>query len=1188
LIPGNAVSPLRYRYGWMPNNWNTFWNYYWYYIHFLTINYPEHPTEDDKAEIVKFTEMLASEKGQLCRKCRLNLQKYVERHPIRGFHHGRKILFRYFVDLHNNINLKLHKPTMDEREAEDIYGQSYWERELQKFGIDVLQLFRSRRTEGFFEAIRQIKQRLLSGGSLGPEADGDGGGTPSKKNKKGRVKWKDLEEEGGKLTQVQGEGTVQEAGVSGVPTQGPVQKGVNNGPHTGDRIGKGQKRDGKIHREPGSPRGLFIRRRPPSYDCDMEIDCRKSPIYFPSRVLPPRKVRIPRGRNSLEVAFDTHRYTDLDRILPNAGTGTGTGVVTDGANPFRTVLDLSPLDLNRLTREDGQQPTPRYRVGVCQPVNKTVNQMGSWHRNAGPRALPGRWSHAVRCENVTGLMLLFEDLRLSRDSRMEVRCANHPSQAQVLTHLDNNRTDRHTLGPFWDDCVTLSYTEASRPLRETRDRAVPVLASVGKLYRKFPSGDDPGIGRIVALDNVSLYLMSGFLVNNGRRDMTPYFLTSQQCTTASNNDRSHWQFRWRAFNTTGCTHLSSSNDDCYALLKLDNLQPKQALENDLTFHGWDRKGSLSANATINGSKVSAHNDRESHWRIGWNHPASAPDPWVAGSPLSDQNDAVIGILTSTDRCSRFSHIWNHNSKVGQPLSFYLDPDQEGRTHLERLEHRETVHTHQVEDADMNNDIYDASLNWQLFPFSRGGNGYHYFGWNPSLGDEFAEYVDYAPVRFDGVSLFIGKLSSGGDPSVTLTVAIRDAIDPETPGRVLYRMGPVQVDRIASILHVNRGIVDLEFDHPVKLDEVTGDGAGTGIAMPVFLCVQVNGFKPDSQFAVQCRISTRNRALQRGSDGSWAGYGRLTGKHVSVSAGIRPFVAVRHHHPMGLEIMELQGPGYQKMGSLKVKITGGTPPYQYKISTTDIDGRKLETVQKANASDNPHLVENLAAGDYVLTVKDTTHSVKQMFNIPEFAQLDLVLAATNVSENDRSDGTIRARPTGGQPPYRMSLNGGPWTTVPLFDGLPGGSYRVTVADGGDREVSKRVILGVFLFGAESFVTTDQGDVRVDLLSPKNTIKGQPIRSVYRAKISGGNLVEVSRGALGDGSPSVDSRFTGNYRILHDGKLVRIDRLINGRSIRVVKVDRPVDGYSVLMERHQMIRVNHLPVESLHPDCLAGSN
>jgi subtilisin-like proprotein convertase family protein len=112
--------------------------------------------------------------------------------------------------------------------------------------------------------------------------------------------------------------------------------------------------------------------------------------------------------------------------------------------------------------------------------------------------------------------------------------------------------------------------------------------------------------------------------------------------------------------------------------------------------------------------------------------------------------------------------------------------------------------------------------------------------------------------------------------------------------------------------------------------------------------------------------------------------------------------------------------------------GGTPPFLYQL-----DGGSLQTSPVFSALSN---------GDYTITVIDDNDCTATV-NVT-VAVNTLIASAVLIGEiscNNANDGRLQVSVDGGTPGFLYSLNGGNYQSSPVFNGLAGGSYTVTVLD-----------------------------------------------------------------------------------------------------------------------------------------------
>ena len=119
--------------------------------------------------------------------------------------------------------------------------------------------------------------------------------------------------------------------------------------------------------------------------------------------------------------------------------------------------------------------------------------------------------------------------------------------------------------------------------------------------------------------------------------------------------------------------------------------------------------------------------------------------------------------------------------------------------------------------------------------------------------------------------------------------------------------------------------------------------------------------------------------------------------------------------------------------IKITATGGQAPYNYSI-----DGGV--TYQKNN------IFNNLIAGNYTLTVKDTINNTStNNLSIPAYSPLITSWNQKSTTCSGSSDGSVQVEATGGIAPYSYSLNNSAFGTSNIFNNLLAGDYMINVKD-----------------------------------------------------------------------------------------------------------------------------------------------
>jgi hypothetical protein len=90
----------------------TIWGpYLWKFMHYLTLAYPDNPTEDDKNNLFNFFDSV--KEVIPCEKCRHNFQVHLETSPLTEeiLEDNVKVV-KWLYNIHNNVNKALNKPIL--------------------------------------------------------------------------------------------------------------------------------------------------------------------------------------------------------------------------------------------------------------------------------------------------------------------------------------------------------------------------------------------------------------------------------------------------------------------------------------------------------------------------------------------------------------------------------------------------------------------------------------------------------------------------------------------------------------------------------------------------------------------------------------------------------------------------------------------------------------------------------------------------------------------------------------------------------------------------------------------------------------------------------------------------------------------------------------------------------------------
>jgi len=91
----------------------------WKFLHYISLGYPDNPTDRDKQNYKNFFYSLSNVIP--CQKCSNNFKKNLNDYPIDNSLDNRESLSKWLIDIHNSVNQELNKPILDYNTAIDLY-----------------------------------------------------------------------------------------------------------------------------------------------------------------------------------------------------------------------------------------------------------------------------------------------------------------------------------------------------------------------------------------------------------------------------------------------------------------------------------------------------------------------------------------------------------------------------------------------------------------------------------------------------------------------------------------------------------------------------------------------------------------------------------------------------------------------------------------------------------------------------------------------------------------------------------------------------------------------------------------------------------------------------------------------------------------------------------------------------------
>ena len=95
----------------------------WFFLHSITMGYPDHPTNTDRDKYRSFFYNIGSVLP--CNKCQTNYRKHMEQIPIEPALINRSKLVEWLINIHNLTNRETGKKELTYDEVIKIYTQAY-------------------------------------------------------------------------------------------------------------------------------------------------------------------------------------------------------------------------------------------------------------------------------------------------------------------------------------------------------------------------------------------------------------------------------------------------------------------------------------------------------------------------------------------------------------------------------------------------------------------------------------------------------------------------------------------------------------------------------------------------------------------------------------------------------------------------------------------------------------------------------------------------------------------------------------------------------------------------------------------------------------------------------------------------------------------------------------------------------
>lgn len=410
-------------------------------------------------------------------------------------------------------------------------------------------------------------------------------------------------------------------------------------------------------------------------------------------------------------------------------------------------VSLKYEGLEKILKEDSLESltkgiAPRFAVAIDTLID--LKELGSYSTQGDM----SRYELKIKSTEAKSIHLNFSNFYLPSGSILYLKGVGNKDQIGALGHYNNKVDKQFSTRPLMGesllidlyvptaklDLLSFQISQVVHGYRDLFHKSAKNFNSSGGCNRNTncPEADlwqDVKRSVTIILTSNNTRWCSGTLINNVRKDSTPYLLTASHCQLGTN---SIFVFGYEnsspncLTNADGTLNNSISGafsraENSYSDFKLFELSITPPPSYNAYYAGWDANGVAPFESTTihhpsgDIKKISQDYDtaissaysppnNNTHWQVG-NWESGTTEQGSSGSALFNQFKRVVGQLEGgsascsqnlEDYFGKFSLSWNFNPATNRQLKHWLDPDNTNTLQMDGLDPLPKVNSKDIE------------------------------------------------------------------------------------------------------------------------------------------------------------------------------------------------------------------------------------------------------------------------------------------------------------------------------------------------------------------------------------------------------------------------------------------------------------------------------------------------------------